>query len=448
VALFIAGASALLIGLSTTVMNVVFPSIEADFASSSRTTVAWGISGYAITLASLTLVGGWAADRFGRRRVFMIGLVVFAIGSFSGALAGAVGWFIGARLVQAVGAAMISPASLSMVLPLFPTERKTTAISVWAAISYLGSALSPGFAAVVTDLRGWRSIFVLFAVGALVVVLVAPRFLPVDVVTLEKRRIDALGASAGAVGLGLAALALIEGPKTAWSGPTLLAMMAGAALLVVFVRRSLRHHSPLVEFAMFRSRAVWSSILAMLFLTAAGMSVWVVYPLFLVQRWGWSLTRVGAALTPIPLSAAIAALVASRLSRRIGSRRVVMIGSVLPMIGMTWLAIGLSNEPHYWRDLLPGSVLFNLGFGLTFAPLNASALTSVPERLLGQASAAIGTVRQLIGGLSIALVVAVLGDSNKIPLRRFDLVFVMLAIVAAGTPAVVAAFSPTVRKPT
>jgi EmrB/QacA subfamily drug resistance transporter len=436
----------LLIGLSTTAMNVVFPSIEADFASSSRATIAWGISGYAIALASLTLVGGWAADRFGRRRVFMVGLAVFALGSLIGALAGAVGWFIGARLVQAVGAAMISPASLSMVLPLFPVERKTTAISVWAAISYLGSALSPGFAAVMTDLRGWRSIFALFAVGALAVFLIAPRFLPPDPPVNEKRRIDAVGAPAGAMGLGLAALAIIEGPKTGWDRPTLLALVAGAALLVVFVRRSLRHSEPLVEFGMFRARAVWSSIVAMLFITAAGMSVWVVYPLFLVQRWGWSLTRVGVALTPIPLSAGVAALLASRLARRVGSRRLVMIGSIFPMAGMLWLAVALTNVPNYWRDLLPGSVLFNIGFGLTFAPLNASALTGVPERLLGQASAAISTARQLIGGLSIALVIMALGDSTKIPLRRFDLVFVLLAVVAAGTPVVVAAFSPTVRK--
>jgi EmrB/QacA subfamily drug resistance transporter len=423
-------------------MNVVFPSIEADFASASRTTVAWGISGYAITLASLTLVGGWAADRFGRRRVFTVGLVVFAIGSAIGATAGAVGWFIAARLVQAVGAAMISPASLSMVLPLFPTDRKAMAISVWAAISYLGSALSPGFAAAATDLRGWRFIFVLFAIGAVVVCAVAPRFLPADRVSTEKRGIDAIGASAGAVGLGLAALAVVEGPKTAWSQPTLLAMVGGGVLLALFVRRSLHHAEPLVDLRMFRPRAVWSSIAAMLFITASGMSVWVVYPLFLVQRWGWSLTRVGVALTPIPLSAGVAALVANRLAGRVGSRRLVMIGSVLPMVGMALLALRLTDEPHYWRDLLPGSMIFNIGFGLTFAPLNASALTGVPERLLGQASAAISTVRQLVGGLSIALVIAVLGNADKIAPSRFDLVFVMLAIIAAGTTLVVLLVSP------
>jgi EmrB/QacA subfamily drug resistance transporter len=442
VALYVAGASALLVGLNTTVMNVVFPSIEADFANVSRSTVAWGISGYSIALAALTLFGGWGADRFGRRRAFTAGLAVFAIGSVIGALAGAVGWFIAARLVQAIGAAMLSPASLSMVLPLFPTERKAMAISIWAAIGYLGSALSPSFAALMTDLRGWRFIFVLFAIGAVVVGAVAPRFLPADGPRTRTGRVDVVGAPAGAFGLGLAALSVIEGPKTGWNTPTLVAMCVGAALLVVFVRRSLSHDEPLVDLRMFRPRAVWSAIVANLFITASGIAVWVVYPLFLVQRWGWSLTRVGVALTPIPLSAGVAAIVGGRLTRRFGSRRVVMFGSILPMLGMAWLALRLTDDPHYVRDLLPGSVLFNIGFGLTFAPLNASALTGVPEHLLGQASAVISTVRQLAGGLGVALMIALLGDADTIAASRFDLVFLTLAAIAAGTTVVVGVFSP------
>jgi EmrB/QacA subfamily drug resistance transporter len=440
--LYVAGASALLVGLNTTVMNVVFPSIEADFVGVSRSTLAWGISGYSITLAALTLVGGWCADRFGRRRMFLAGLAVFTIGSALAATAGAVGWFIAARLVQAVGAALLSPASLSMILPLFPSERKAMAIAVWAAISYLGSAVSPSFAAAVTDVRGWRFIFVLFAVGAVVVGIIAPRFLPADGAHAGERGVDVTGALAGSLGIGLAALAVIQGPRTRWSGPTLLTMLVAAGLLALFVRRSLNHDHPLVDLRMFRPRAVWSAIAGNLFITASGMSVWVVYPLFLVQRWGWSLTRVGVGLTPIPLSAGVAAIAGNRLARRYGNRRVAVVGSLLPMAGMAWLAFRLTDTPNYVRDLLPGGVLFNIGFGLTFAPLNASALTGVPERLLGQASAVISTLRQLAGGLGVALVIGLLGDADKISAGRFDLVFVALAAIATGTTVVVILVSP------
>jgi EmrB/QacA subfamily drug resistance transporter len=440
--LYVAGASALLVGLNTTVMNVVLPSIEADFSGVNRSTVTWGIAGYSITLASLTLFGGWGADRFGRRRVFLTGLAVFAFGSALAAFAGVVGWFLVARFVQAVGAAMLSPASLSMVLPLFPAERKGMAISVWAAISYLGSAVSPSFAAAITDLLGWRFIFVLFAVGAAVVGVVAPRFLPAGESSSGEHRVDVGGAFAGSFGIGLAALAIIQGPRTSWSRPTLLAMVAAVVMLAVFVYRSLRRENPLVDLRMFRPRAVWSAIAGNLFITASGMSVWVVYPLFLVQRWGWSLTRIGVALTPIPLSAGIAAIVGGRLSRRFGTRPVALVGSVLPMLGMAWLALRLTDTPNYVRDLLPGGVLFNIGFGLTFAPLNASALTGVPEHLLGQASAVVSTLRQLAGGLGVALMIGLLGDADKIGLSRFDLAFTTLALIAAGTTVVVVLFSP------
>jgi EmrB/QacA subfamily drug resistance transporter len=430
-------------------MNVVFPSIAADFVGSSRSTLAWGISGYSITLAALTLFGGWGADRFGRRRVFLTGLAVFAAGSVLAVLAGSVGWFIAARLVQASGVAMLSPASLSMVLPLFPTERKGMAIAVWAAISYLGSAVSPSFAAAVTDLRGWRFIFVLFAVGSVIVGFVAPRFLPADGPAVGDRRVDLAGGRvdlagglAGSVGIGLAALAVIEGPKTNWSRLTLAALAMAVVLLVAFVRRSLDRDDPMVNLRMFRPRAVWSAIAGNLFITASGVAVWIVYPLFLVQRWGWSLTRVGLALTPIPLSAGLAAIVGGRLSRRFGSRRVALVGSILPAVGMAWFALRLTDEPNYLWGLLPGGVLFNVGFGLTFAPLNASALTGVPEQLLGQASAAISTLRQLAGGLGVALVIGLLGDADKIAASRFDLAFLTLAAIAAGTTVVVAVFSP------
>lgn len=447
VAFYVAGVSALIIGLNITVMNVVFPSIEADFVEASRGTIAWGISGYAITLASLTLVGGWSADRFGRRRVFSLGLVTFAIGSAGAAVAPSIGWFITARLVQAVGAAMLSPASLSMVLPLFPTERKTMAISVWAAIGYMGSSLSPGFAAIVTDLSSWRTIFVLFALVSGLIALFAPRFLPADRDANTTARIDRLGAPAGTIGLGLAALAVVEGPKTNWSSVIIIVGLVAVVLLIAFAVRSLRHDAPLIELRMFRPRAVWSSITANLFMSAAGVSVWVVYPLFLVQRWGWSLTKIGVALTPIPLVAGISSIIGGRLVRVMSVRTIVTIGSLLPTCGMLLLVLRLNDTPDYLFGLLPGAMLFNVGFGLTFAPLNASALTGVPERLLGQANAGISTLRQLAGGLGVAVVVAVLGDAAEIPRKRFDTVFLILAATSAATAVVVTVFPPLRERP-
>ena len=446
IALYVASLASLLFGFNLTVMNVVLPSIEKAFGSADRATLAWGISGYSITVAALMLIGGRAADRLGRLLIFKWGLGVFVAGSLATALAPGAPWFIGGRLIQAVGAALLSPASLSMVLPLFPSERKATAISIWAAISYLGSGIAPGFAATMADRFGWRSIFFVFAAVGTAVLFVAPRFLPQDPPRPPADRVDSAGASAGAIGLGLAAYACIDGPRAGWvSAPVLGAAVIGAVLLTVFTARSLHHPEPLLDLRMLRPRAVWSTLLANVLLTLAGTAVWVLYALFLVHQWKWPLTRIGLSLMPIPLSAGVTALLAGWAVRRLGALVVVFVGAMLPFAGLMLLVWRAGPKPDYLLGLLPGALLFNIGFGLVFGPLNAVTLTSVPEHQLGQASAAVNTVRQLMSGLGIALVVGILGNAPIIALANFRRAYVVLAAVSLAMLLVTVGLVPKQR---
>lgn len=440
IALVIAASTSLVVGLGVTAVNIAFPAIERDFAGTSRSTLAWGLTGYSITLASLVVVGGRLADRLGRRRIYLVGVGVFSLASVALALSPNAWVFVAARIAQGVGAAFSSPASLAMVLPLFPLSRRVTAIATWTAVGTLGSAIGPSLAAVVTQQLSWRWIFVFPLVLCVAAMLAAPSQLPEGRPDRpEGGRVDATGVVVGTAAIALLAYAIIEGPELGWTSAAVAGSAAAALVLgPLFIRRSLRHPAPLLNPRLFAVRTVWSANLAIVMLSAAGLSVWLVHPLFLVQHWHYSLLRTGLAITPAPIASALVGLVSSRVAERIGVRRVIAIGSLVPLLGTGLLVVSLTGEPSYVRDFLPGALLFAVGFGLIQSPLTAAALRGVRTADLGQAHAAFSSVRQLGGGLGIAVIIALLGDAEVIPLDRFDQAYATIAGMTLLAWAVVA----------
>jgi MFS family permease len=428
-----------LLGVNSSAMNVAFPSIERTFAGTARSTLAWGISGYSIAFAALLLFGGRAADRIGRFRVFRWGLLVLTVGSAATAASPVVPLFLTGRLLQAAGAAMIAPSSLSLVLPLFPLARKSTAVGAMAAMAYVGSALAPSFSALALAVSGWRAIFGFFTCVTALAYLVAPRLLPRDVPEPTTGRVDTWGSAAGGVGLLAMSFALAQGPRDGWSKPAVLtAVITAPALLWLFAHRSLRRPEPLVNLRIFRLRPVWSAVSAMSLLAVSGAGSWLTFPLLLVQKWGWSATHIGLALTPFPLAASFATVFGGRLAARVHRRTFIVVTSCFPAFGMAWLAFRIGNRPSY-LDLCIGAMSFNAGFGFTVTPLNTAALLAIDDGALGQASAAFNTVRQLAAGFGVATVVGILGDATNIPIGRFRLVYLALAassVLAALTVAV------------
>ena len=447
VALLLASSCALVVGLGVTAVNVAFPAIERDFSGTSRSTLSWGLTGYSITLASLVLVGGRLADRLGRRRIFRLGVTIFTVGSLALAMAPSALVFVAARVTQGVGAAFSSPASLALVLPLFPGSRRVTAIATWTSVGTLGSAIGPSLSAVVTQQLSWRWIFVFPLVLTVGAVVLAPRLLPEGAPPPGDRPeggiVDAVGVVQGIAAVALLAYAIIAGPSLGWTSPQVLVSGATAlALAPLFVRRSLHRPNPLLDPRLFRVRTVWSANLANVFLSASGLSVWLVYPLFLVQHWHYSLLRTGLAITPFPAIAAVTGVISGRLADRHGVRTVIAVGSLIPLLGAALLVLRLTGEPAYVRDFLPGAALYSTGFGLIFSPLTAAALRGVDVADLGQANAAFNAVRQLGGALGIAVVIAILGDADVIPLDHFDRAYLAIAGMTLLGWLVVAAFYP------
>ena len=444
VALVVAGSMSLVVGLAVTAMNIALPSIERDFHGTSRATLSWGITGYSITVASLILVGGRLADRIGRRRVFRAGVALFTVASICLALAPTAWVFLGSRVGQGVGAAMLSPSALTLVLPLFPAARQMTAIGAWTALSNLGSAIGPSLAAVVTQQLSWRWIFVVPLVVCVPALVLAPRLLPEGAPSKQSPGpIDMIGVAFGTVAVGLLAFTIVHGPAAGWASRVVVACALGVVgTVTIFVWRSLHHPEPLLDLGLFRHRTVWAANLANVFLAAAGLSIWLVYPLFLVQHWHYSLLRTGLAITPVPLASAVTSLFAGRLSEQIGERRVIAYGAVVPLLGAAWLTWRLGPEVAYVRDMLPGALLFSAGFGLVFSPLTAAAMKGVSIAQLGQANAVFNALRSLAGGLGVAVVVAFLGNEAVIPVEAFHRAVLSVAAMTLIGWLVIAACYP------
>ncbi len=442
-ALATVAAAYMLIAMNVTGTNIAFPSIEKTFASTPRTTLAWALSGYSIVLASFMVVGGRLADQLGRKRIFNTGLAVFLAGSLLCAAAPVSVLFIAGRVIQGFGGALLVPSSLALVLPDFPPSRRTSAVAYWAATGSLGAAAAPSLSAVVVDLTSWRVVYLLLVPVVAAIAIVGPRLLHDSGPIGERQALDLLGIPMGTAAIGLLALGIIEGPRWGWTSPPILAAFTGFVILApLFVVRSLRHSAPLLNLRLFTNRAVWSANLANIFMAMMGLSIWLVWPLFLTQIWGYSLLRAGLAITPGPVCSALVGVIAGRLADRHGPRLLISIGSMFPILAMLWMVWRFGPEPHYVTVFLPATILFSLGFGLTFSPLNGAALRGVDPSAFGEVNATFNTVRNLGGGLGVAIVVALLGNAQPIPFESFDHTFFAMAFIGIVPVLVIGLFYP------
>jgi EmrB/QacA subfamily drug resistance transporter len=436
-------AAFMLTSVNVTGTNIAFPSIEQTFDDTPRSTLAWALSGYSIVLASFMVMGGRLADRLGRRKVFLTGVVIFLVGSLSCAAAPVAALFIAGRVVQGFGGALLVPSSLALVLPSFPAGRRTSAVAAWAASGSVGAAIAPSVSAVIVDLIHWRIVYLLAIPVGLAVLGTVPRLLQESRSEASPHRLDLLGIPLGTIAIGLVALAIIEGPRWGWGSPRIIGALVGVAVLAPwFTLRSLRHPAPLLDLRMFKVRTVWSANLANLFMSMMGLSIWLVWPLFLTQVWGYSLVKAGLAITPGPVCSAFIGVTAGRLADRHGPRVLISVGSLFPILAMLWMVWRFGPEPNYLTAFLPATLLFSLGFGFTFSPLNGAALRGVEPAAFGEVNATFNTVRNLGGGLGVAIVVALLGNAQPIPFERFDHTYYAMAFLGIVPVVVVALCYP------
>lgn len=420
--------------LDATVLFVAFPDIRASFPQVSLAELSWVLNAYTIVFAALLIPMGRFADRLGRRRVFSAGVLVFTVGSALSGLAPSAGFLIVFRIVQAIGAATVVPASLALVLGAFPKSRRSAAVGIWAAVGALAAALGPSLGAVVVEAASWRwTLFLNIPLGVLTL-LAIPRILT-ESRDPNSTRPAITGVVLLVAGVGALALGIVQGDEWGWSDTrTLAAFLAALTLMSLFILRTRRASNPAIDLALFEDRNYRYANLAMLVFGVAFAAMFLGFVLFLTGVWGYSILEAGLAITPGPVMVAVVAPFAGRLAGRRGHRVVLLPGAVLYTISSLWL-LTATVTPNFVGVWLPSVMVGGLGVGMILPALTGSAVHGLPEVRFGEGSAINQAVRQVGGVFGVAAVVALLTAAATGPelLTGFDRVFVLVAAGGALT---------------
>ena len=424
------------------IVFVGFPEIAASF-DTDEATVSWTLTAYSITQAALLVPGGWLADRLGRKRLFLLGMTVFAVGSLAVAVAPTIELLIAARILQATGVAFEGPASLAILLDAFPATRRSTAVGAWGGVGGGAAALGPVIGGALIETVGWRWTFALNVPVIALTVLLASRLLPAGPRGADKDPPDMLGIACLVAGVTSLALAIVESDSWGWiDARTGIALVLAAVLLSVLVARSSTHPGPVLALALYRDRNF--SIGSVLAFTVAGNfgGTYLAFVVLLTEGWGLSLYRAGLALAFIPLVGGSVSVLAGRLADRYGAGPVIAPGSAIMAAAGLWLALSLSNERDIFGLWLPIVGLYAVGVGTSHAATTAAAMTNVDDERLGVASAMVRIAQEIGNTVAVAVAIALLaaaeGDAAA-GARR-----VMVPVVVTGVIGALAA--PLLRR--
>jgi len=431
--------------LDTTIVNIAFPTISRSFQTTSGH-LAWVLNAYSLVFAAVLIPAGRLADRYGRKRIFMIGLAGFAAMSALCGLAPNVDVMIAGRTLQAIFAALVGPSSLALILPEFPPARRHIAIGTYGMTGAAAAALGPTIGALLTEYVSWRWIFLVNVPICAVVILFGLRLLR------ESRDPHAVGVPdpAGIVLVaGIPALlsyAIIEGPGRGWADPWVIGTFAGAAaLLPIFLWRTSRAARPVMNLALFKVRQFRVINAATMLFATAFYGMLLANVIFSQTVWHYSVLRAALAAAPSPLMVTVLARPATTLASRVGHRPVLLAGSLAWAIGAAGFAFDIGSTPHWVTHWLPWSLLIGVGIGLTIPVQSGAAVQSLAPAQYGVGTAINGSFRQLGAVLGISVFVAVLGTPTALTaVRDFHRTWWVFAIVGLASGLVL--LTPRLRR--
>ena len=367
------------------------------------------LNAYAIVYAALLVPAGRLADRYGRKGGFLIGLTIFTLASVACAASSGVWWLVTFRIVQAAGAALLTPASLGLVVASVPPERRARSVRIWASTGAVAAALGPAVGGVLVE-ASWRWVFLVNLPIGVIALVAAAVWVPRTREDTSTRIPDVPGALLLAVAIGALTLGLVEGPSWGWaSARVLAAWLVFIVALAGFLRTSRRHPVPIIEPALLRVRAfAWSNVTSLLFAVPFAAAL-LTNILWLQQVWGYSAIRTGFAIAPGPLMVPVFAAVSHRLSGRIPIGRLVAVGCLLVGVGGVLTSLSVGPQPDYVADMMPGWLIGGAGVGLALPSILSSATADLPPASAATGSAVVNMSRQIGTALGVSLVIAVLG---------------------------------------
>ena len=401
-----------------TVVNVALPFLQTSL-NATAIGIQWVVEAYALFLSALLLVGGTLGDRYGRRWIFNIGVVVFAIASAGCGFAANIEQLIAARAVQGIGGALLVPGSLALISSCFDEKERGKAIGTWSGFSAMTTAIGPVLGGWLVEHVSWRAVFFLNIPLALAVVVISVWHVPESREEGELGRLDWLGAALATVGLGALVYGLIESPRLGFSNPAVLAaLVAGVVCFVVFIWHESRTKNPMVPLGLFRSKDFAGANLLTLLLYAALGGMMFFFALNLVQVQGYSATAAGAALLPFIVIMFSLSRWSGGLFDRFGPRLPLIVGPLIAAVGLALFAVP-SVSGNFWTSFFPAVVVLGLGMAVTVAPLTTTVMGSVSEEQAGTASGINNAVSRTAGLLAIAVfgVMILYAFSYKLGLR-------------------------------
>ena len=435
--LLVVSAAVFLASLDLFIVNIAFPALGEDLASDAAG-LSWVLNAYTITFAALLAPAGRVADRVGRRRVFLAGLAVFVVASLGCATAWDVASLTWFRVLQAVGAALLTSTSLALLLHSFPPARRARAIAVWSAIGGVAAALGPPIGGLLVE-ASWRWVFLVNAPVGIAALVVGLRVLPESRDENEHRRPDVAGTVLLIAGVALLAWAAVEAPDHGWLSEVTLGRAAVAVLLLAAVvaraARTPRLLVPVLPLPLLRTRTYALTCLAGLAFFMAFGAMLLGNVLWLTAGWGMSALEAGLLLVPGPTLAALFAMPGGRLGARFGCGQVAAVGMVLFAAGALWWLWRVGTEQEYATAMLPGLLLTGVGVGLTITNLSAAVSSTLPPPVLATGTATFAASRQLGATFGVALLIGLVAGQDVLDGARRGWTFVVVVAVLAALTA-------------
>ena len=400
--------------IDASIVNIALPSIGRAL-SFSQTDLSWVVNAYTLTFGGFLLLGGRLADLMGRRRMFMLGLVVFSVGSLAGGFAQSEAWLIAARAVQGLGGAIVSPAALSIITTTFAEgEERNRALGVWGAVAGAGGAAGVLLGGVLTSGLSWRWVLFVNVPIGLVCTLLAPRILQESRAEGQSRSFDVPGAVAVTAGLSLLVYALVDAVNSGWGSAATLGKIAAAlVLLAIFIVIELRQRAPLMPFSIFRLRTLRGADIVALLIGMSLFSMFFFVSLYMQQVLHYSALKAGLSYLPLAFGIILSAGAASAAVTRFGFKPVLITGLLFVAGGLFWFSRVPPHGGTFAADVLGPSLLAAVGLGLSFVPVTIAAVTGTRPHEAGLASGLVNTAQQVGGALGLAILATVANSRTK-----------------------------------
>ncbi|KMJ52745.1 MFS transporter [Vogesella sp. EB] len=415
---WVASVAVFLVSMDGTMLFAAFSALRAGFPLATAADLSWVLNAYTVAYAAMLIPSGGLADKHGHKQVFLVGVALFLAASVACGLAVSVEGLVAARVLQAIGAALLTPASLSLVLAAFPTNKRAVAVSLWGAVGGLAAAVGPSLGAFVIASLGWQWAFYLNVPLGILAIWRGATLLTEAKQSTPGRPLDLAGMGLLIVGIGALALSIVQAESPAWSRHELLAAAGiGLACVVGFVAWARSITAPLVDLGLFRNATYRYVNLATLSFGIAFSMMFFAFFFYMKSIWHYSLPLAGLAMAPGPLLVIPVAAVSGRIASRHGHRPLLVVGGLIYAASALWFLLVPGTEPAYLTDWLPGMLLSGLGVGMVLPSLSGAAVSHLPSGHYAVGAAINQAIRQVGSVMGVALTVLLLGSPG---LQRAD----------------------------